>query len=166
MPDEPGHRVVVVFPDSVHKYASSMKRHVPGVGGGESVGRKSPREELLDSMVENARANPDLTIDIDGAERWMEKGAFVLDVRTQESFTAGHVPGAWHTPLLELPDRVLELPDDRSTPVLAICQRGNLSLSAVLYLKSLGYTSAWSVNGGTNAWADSGRQVKMLDGGD
>lgn len=166
VPDEPGHRVVVVFPDSVHKYASSMKRHVPGVGGGESGGPKNPREELLDSMVENSRANPDLTIDIDGAERWVENGAFVLDVRTRESFMAGHVPGAWNAPLLDLPDRVPELPDDRDTPVLAICQRGNLSLSAVLYLKSLGYTNAWSVNGGTNAWADSGRQVNVLDGGD
>lgn len=166
VPDEPGNRVVVIFPDSVHKYASSMKRHVPGVGGGEPGGPKSPREELLDSMVENARANPGLTIDIDGAERWMERGAFVLDVRTQDNFLAGHVPGAWSTPLLDLPDRVSELPEELDTPVLAICQRGNLSLSAVLYLKSLGYENAWSVNGGTNAWAESGREVKVLDDGE
>lgn len=165
VPDKPGHRVVVVFPDSVHKYVSSMKAHVPGVGSGEAVDRKTPREELLDSMVENARANPDLTIDIDGAERWMQDGAFVLDVRTQESFLAGHVPGASNTPLLDLPDRRSELPDDRDTPVLAICQRGNLSLSAVLYLKSLGYTNAWSVDGGTNAWAESGREINVLDEG-
>lgn len=95
----------------------------------------------------------------------MEDGAFVLDVRTEESFLAGHVPGAWNTPLLDLPDRMSELPDDRDSPVLAICQRGNLSLSAVLYLKSLGYENAWSVNGGTNAWADSGREINVLDEG-
>lgn len=165
VPDKPGHRVVVVFPDSVHKYASSMKRHIPDVGGGVAVGTTSPREQLLDSMVENARANPDLTIDIAGAERCMEKGAFVLDVRNQESFLGGHVTGAWNTPLLDLPYRVSELPEDRNTPVLAICQRGNLSLSAVLYLKSLGYKNAWSVNGGTIAWVESGRQVSVLDTG-
>ena len=160
VPDEPGTRVVVIFPDSVHKYASSMKRHVPGVAAGGTAAAKSRREELLDSMVENARANPDLTIDVDEAATKIESGAFVLDVRTEEGFLTGHVPGARNTPLLDLPNRVRDLPEDKEIPVLAICQRGNLSLSAVLYLKSLGYANAWSVTGGTNAWADSGRRTE------
>jgi cysteine synthase/rhodanese-related sulfurtransferase len=158
VPDEPGTRVVVIFPDSVHKYGSSMKRHVPGVAVSETKD-KSRRERLLDSMVENARANPELTIDIEGAAGLIEDGAFVLDVRTEDDFLDGHLPGAWNTPLLDLPERASELPEDKETPVLAICQRGNLSLSAVLYLKSLGYTNSWSVNGGTNGWSDTGRKV-------
>lgn len=164
VPDEPGTKVVVIFPDSVHKYASSMKRHIPGVAGSEQQSPKSRREQLLDSMVEHVRANPDLTIDVDGAEQWIDDGAFVLDVRGQDSFLAGHVPRAWNRPLLELPDHVADLPEDKDTPVLTICQRGNLSLSAVLYLKSLGYVNARSVNGGTNEWIDSGRDVNAIGG--
>jgi len=162
VPDEPANLVVVVFPDSSLKYASSMKRHVEGVAAGSATPAKSRREEFLDVMVENTRANPNLTIDIDGARRWIDDGAFVLDVRNEDNFTAAHVPGAWNTPLLDLPERTADLPHDQDTPVLAICQRGNLSLSAVLYLKSLGFENARSVVGGTNAWIEKGLETRTL----
>lgn len=162
VPDEPANLVVVVFPDSSLKYASSMKRHVEGVAVGSAAPAKSRREEFLDVMVENTRANPNLTIDIDGARRWIDDGAFVLDVRNEDNFTAAHVPGAWNTPLLDLPERTADLPHDQDTPVLAICQRGNLSLSAVLYLKSLGFENARSVVGGTNAWIERGLETRSL----
>ena len=158
--DEPGAKVVVIFPDSAHKYASSLKRHVSDVAANGSSEAKSRRELLLDSMVENARANPDLTIDVAGAREWIDDGAFVLDVRDRDSFGAGHLPRAWNTPLLDLPDLTHELPASRDPPVLAVCQRGNLSLSGVLYLKSLGYVNARSVDGGTNAWIDAGHEVE------
>lgn len=162
VPDEPGNKIVVIFPDSSLKYASSMKRHVPGVGGAAGPAQKSRREGLLDSMVENARVNPELTVDVDEAARAIDQGAFVLDVRDEEPFAQAHVPGAWNTPLLDLPDRDSDLPEDKDQPVLAICQRGNLSLSAVLYLKSLGYRNARSVTGGTNAWLETGRDTEAL----
>jgi cysteine synthase/rhodanese-related sulfurtransferase len=162
IPDEPGTRVVVIFPDSSMKYASSMKRHVPGVAGGPATAPNSLREQLLDSMVENARINPDLNIDIEPARRLVDEGAFVLDVRGEGSFAEGHVPGAWNTPLLDIPNRVWELPENKREPILAICQRGNLSLSAVLYLKSLGYENARSVTGGTNAWSEAGYETSPI----
>lgn len=84
---------------------------------------------------------------------------FVLDVRSEDNYATAHVPEAWNTPLLNLPERTGELPEDKKTPVLTICQRGNLSLSAVLYLKSLGYENARSVNGGTNAWIENGGET-------
>jgi cysteine synthase/rhodanese-related sulfurtransferase len=157
IPDRPGFKVVVIFPDSSLKYSSSMKRHIAGVGGAEISRLKSRREEFLDVMVENTRANPDLTIDIDDAKEWLDGGAFVLDVRSRDNYATAHLPGAWNTPLLDLPERIGELPEDKNTRVLTICQRGNLSLSAVLFLKSLGYQNARSVNGGTDAWIDDGR---------
>jgi rhodanese-related sulfurtransferase len=40
--------------------------------------------------------------------------------------------------------------------VLTVCQRGNISLPAVLFLTSLGYRNVRSINGGTNAWQESG----------
>lgn len=162
VPDEPGTKVVVVFPDSVHKYASSMKRHVPGVAAASAGGSKSRKERFLDAMVENVRANPDLTIDIPGAREWHENRAFILDVRDEDAFYEAHVPGAWNTPLLDLPDRVAEFPEDRKIPVLTVCQRGNLSLSAALYLKSLGYENVRSVDGGTSAWIEDGNEVESI----
>ena len=161
VPDEPGTKVVVIFPDSSLKYSSSMKRHVLGVSkSSQAAAAKSRREELLDAMVENTRANPELTIDVEDAREWIDAGAYVLDVRSNDNFAAAHVPGAWNTPLLHLPDRTGELPPDKSMPVLTICQSGNLSLSAVLYLKSLGFENARSVNGGTTAWIEEGNPTQ------
>jgi cysteine synthase/rhodanese-related sulfurtransferase len=159
VPDEPGTKIVIVFADSSMKYASSMKRHVPGVAVENAAPTKSHRERLLDSMVENTRNNPAMNVDVDEARELIDQGAFVLDVRNEASFAEAHVPGAWNAPLLELPDRVWELPEDMDEPVLTICQRGNLSLSAVLYLKSLGYRNARSIRGGTNAWRESGHDT-------
>ena len=65
VPDEPGNVVVVIFPDSIFKYSSSVLNNVAGLGAAPPSGTK--REQLLDSMIENARANPDLVIDVDAA---------------------------------------------------------------------------------------------------
>lgn len=110
-------------------------------------------------MIENTRVNPALTIDIAGARRLADEGAFIVDVRDEGPFRQAHVPNAVNVPLLDLPEWESELPADKAKPILAICQRGNLSLSAVLYLKSLGFENAWSVTGGTNAWIEEGHEV-------
>ena len=63
-------------------------------------------------------------------------------------------------PLDELPDLAAFLPEDRDTPVLSVCERGNLSLSGVLFLNSLGYRNARSVTGGTEAWDEKGFAIE------
>ena len=40
--------------------------------------------------------------------------------------------------------------------MLSVCQVGNTSLSGVLYLNSLGYSNARSIEGGTSAWQERG----------
>jgi len=156
IPDEPGNRVVVVFPDSAFKYASSVVKHLAGLGAAPSP-TKSKRDELFDAMVENARRNPDLTIELESAhELWERERPLVVDVRDADVFKRSHIPDAINIPLLELPDHLGELPDDRNAPVLSVCQVGNASLSGVLYLNSLGYRHARSVTGGTSAWEERG----------
>ena len=83
----------------------------------------------------------------------------MLDVRPREQFREAHVPGAVNLPLAELgsgeADRSL-LPEDRNAPILSVCQRGNASLSGLLFLKSLGYRNVRSISGGTLAWREKG----------
>jgi rhodanese-related sulfurtransferase len=53
---------------------------------------------------------------IEGAEakRLVDKGeAVVLDVRSKEAWDLGHVQGALHIPLNDLPHRLKELPKDK-----------------------------------------------------
>ena len=154
--DEPGNRAVVIFPDSAFKYASSVVKHLTGLGT-EGATIRSKREQLLDQMIENVRANAELTIDVASAhELWRNKKPFVIDVRDYDDYRETHVPGAVNIPLDKLPDGMSELPQDRQTPVLTVCQRGNISLSGVLFLTTLGYDNVRSITGGTSAWQEMG----------
>ena len=156
VPDEPGNRVVVIFADSVFKYASSVVKHLAGLGAPPAPS-KSKREELLDAMIENARHNPNLTIDVDSAhDLWEGARPLVVDVRDPDSYGRSHIADAINIPLLDLHQRLGELPDDRTAQVLSVCQVGNMSLSGVLYLNSLGYSNARSITGGTTAWQSRG----------
>ena len=154
VPDEPGHLVVVIFPDSAFKYASSVVKHLPGLAAGPA---KTPRNALLDQMVENVRGNADLTIDVDAARAQLQNGKpFLMDVRPRDEYTEVHILGAVSMPLAEIADDHSALPADRDAPILSVCQRGNASLSGVLFLKSLGYRDVRSITGGTLAWREKG----------
>ena len=83
-------------------------------------------------------------------------GATVIDVREPGEYVGGHVPGAVLVPMGQLPSRTSEL--DRSRPVYVICASGNRSGAMTDYLRRAGF-DAWSVAGGTSAWARSGRPV-------
>jgi len=160
VPDEPGNVVVVIFPDSIFKYASTVIKNVAGMGAPEDAGI-SKQEAFLDHMVENTRANSHLTIDVDSAHEQWADDTFMVDVRESESHQRQHVPGALNIPLHELADNVAALPADKNAPMLSICERGNLSLSGVLFLHSLGYTNVRSVNGGTQEWAKEGFETTV-----
>jgi rhodanese-related sulfurtransferase len=63
----------------------------------------------------------------------------VLDVRPQEEYAAGHIPGAVSIPLGELKKRMKELP--KSKQIVAYCRGPLCALApeATRYLKSKGY---------------------------
>ena len=157
VPDEPGNIVVVIFCDSAFKYASSVVKHLPGLSAGEQKGGRAPRNALLDKMVENVRGSADLTIDIDAAHvQWQGGKSSVIDVRPSDQYREAHIPGAISMPLSELGEDLSALPSDLDAPILSVCQRGNASLSGVLFLKSLGYRDVRSIIGGTLAWREKG----------
>ena len=83
-------------------------------------------------------------------------GATVLDVREPGEYVGGHVPGAALMPMGQLPSRTSEL--DRARPVYVICATGGRSGAMTDYLRHAGF-NAFSVAGGTSAWANTGRSV-------
>jgi len=157
VPDEPGNRVVVIFPDSIFKYASTMVRHVPGLSTAQP---NTGRDPLFAEMISNVRANRDLTIDPAAAHDLWKEDALVIDVRDRADFDRTHIVGAVNIPLAEMPDRVAELPGDRQAPVLVVCGRGNISLPGVLFLTTLGYENSRSLDAGTTEWQDRGFAIE------
>jgi rhodanese-related sulfurtransferase len=82
--------------------------------------------------------------------------AVFLDVREPDEWQAGHIQGAVHIPLGELPARVGELsPDDQ---IVVICRSGARSGRAVGWLNQNGY-DVLNVDGGMVAWAASGQKM-------
>jgi rhodanese-related sulfurtransferase len=82
--------------------------------------------------------------------------AVILDVREAEEWAAGHVDGATHVPLGEVPQRLGELPD--ADPLYVICRSGNRSGRAVAWLGRQGFETV-NVSGGMRAWAAAGRPM-------
>ena len=81
-------------------------------------------------------------------------GAVVVDVREPAEYLAGHVPGAKLVPMDQLPNRLQDLP--RHKPIYLVCASGTRSSAMAGLLVREGY-DAYSVDGGTSAWARSGR---------
>ncbi len=88
-------------------------------------------------------------------------GAFLLDVREDDEWVAGHAPGAVHVRLRELAAHVDELPGDRE--VYVICRSGNRSAYAAQALAGAGL-NAVNVADGMIGWAVAGRPMISENG--
>ena len=75
----------------------------------------------------------------------------ILDVRTQEEFDAGHIPGAVLIPNTEIADRAEQELPDKDQLLLVYCRSGNRSKQASQILVELGYTNIREF-GGINDW--------------
>ncbi len=83
-------------------------------------------------------------------------GVFLLDVREDDEWTAGHAPDAVHVRLGELGARAGELPRDGE--VYVICRSGARSAYAVQALTA-GGLNAINVADGMIGWAVAGRPM-------
>ena len=76
----------------------------------------------------------------------------VLDVREQDEFDSGHIPGAVLLPVGTIAeDTAAAVIDDPDTVVLVYCRSGNRSKTASQALADLGYTNVYEF-GGINDW--------------
>lgn len=87
--------------------------------------------------------------------------AFVLDVREDDEWAAGHIDGALHIPMGELLDRLHDVPSDEH--VVAVCRSGARSAQVTAYLAQQG-TSVRNLTGGMQAWAAAGRPMVSESG--
>ena len=92
----------------------------------------------------------------------VEPGAYLLDVREPDEWTAGHAPGANHLPMMKVPARMAEVPTDGE--VVVICRAGGRSGQVVSYLMQQGWDNLRNLEGGMQAWAAAGRDVVSENG--
>jgi rhodanese-related sulfurtransferase len=88
--------------------------------------------------------------------------AYLLDVREDDEWTAGHAPGAHHLPMTDVPARLAEIPTDAD--VVVVCRSGGRSGRVVSYLTGQGWDNVRNLGGGMQSWAAAGRDVVSEDG--
>lgn len=76
----------------------------------------------------------------------------ILDVRTEEEYRQGHIPGAVLAPAEELSARINEFTAYSNKPVLVYCASGGRSPDAVRVLLSHHFTQVYHLYAGISAW--------------
>ena len=88
---------------------------------------------------------------------------FLLDVREDDEWAAGHAPSAVHIPVRALGERAAEIPQDRE--VYVICRAGSRSAYAAQALAGAGWKTV-NVADGMTGWAVAGRAMVSETGAD
>ncbi len=75
----------------------------------------------------------------------------ILDVREQDEYDSGHIPGAVLLPVGIIEETAAEVIPEKDSSVLVYCRSGNRSKTASSKLADLGYTNIYEF-GGINTW--------------
>ena len=70
-----------------------------------------------------------------------EEGYIILDVREQDEFDAGHIPGAILIPYTQIDEKAKDMLPDKDQLILVYCRSGRRSKIAADSLVELGYTN-------------------------
>lgn len=97
----------------------------------------------------------------DEAQRLIEDGAQLVDVRADHEWEAGRIVGATHLPLAELAERTGEIDSDR--PVVVYCRGGNRSTMAAEALAEAGFDAA-KLSEGIVGWSEAALSLEPEGG--
>jgi rhodanese-related sulfurtransferase len=101
------------------------------------------------------------TVAITGVPDPLPEGLHVLDVRENDEWRYGHIEGATHIPLRDIPARLSDVPPG---PTLVVCKVGARSAQVAAYLHQQGHDVV-NLDGGMLDWAASGRPMVSETGG-
>ncbi|NMO04376.1 rhodanese-like domain-containing protein [Gordonia sp. TBRC 11910] len=82
----------------------------------------------------------------------------VLDVREDDEWEQGHIRGALHIPLNDVPARLDEI--DLDVELLVVCRSSGRSMRILQYLEHVGYEGK-CIRGGMVAWEGNGKPVEV-----
>jgi rhodanese-related sulfurtransferase len=83
---------------------------------------------------------------------------YLLDVRSAQEFSEGHIAGAVNVPYDQLATRLAEVPKNKD--VVLYCRSGRRAGIAADVLAANGYTRVSHLEGDMIAWTETGRPVE------
>ena len=84
-----------------------------------------------------------------------DNAPLILDVRTPEEYSAGHISGAINIPHTALSERIDELSEYKNEQIVVHCQSGRRAGLAVGVLREAGYNKVLHLEGDMYAWRES-----------
>tara|TARA_B110000238_G_C15821312_1_gene308661 strand:+ start:125 stop:535 length:411 start_codon:yes stop_codon:yes gene_type:complete len=77
----------------------------------------------------------------------------IIDVRTVEEYSVGHIPGAINIPHLQIQTKMKALLALKDKDVVLYCRSGRRAIIAKEYLISAGFSKLTHLDGDFNAWS-------------
>ncbi len=96
-------------------------------------------------------------------ERAGQEPMYLVDVRTQEEFARGHIPGFWWFPGGQAVQRSDDVVAVRNAAVVFCCDGLVRSSVTASWYRQMGFPNVSAVNGGTSAWTGSGLALESGD---
>ena len=97
-------------------------------------------------------------VSVDQTYAAFQSGVLILDVREQNEYDAGHIPGVMLIPMMQVPDHLDEIPTDQE--VIVTCRTGNRSSQVAEFLLQNGYANIHDMEGGIVQWQAAGYPVE------
>jgi len=93
------------------------------------------------------------------AVKLINNDAVVIDLRSVDAFSKGHIVNARNIPSDELEAKMSNLEAMKSKSIVAVCDAGVSSTKAVAALRTAGFESAYGLKGGMAGWGQAGLPV-------
>lgn len=127
--------VVTVKPDIGESY--------PAKAQAVKIQQKEEEDELaMESAVQNRKITAEQAY-----EMMRQSNVTLVDVRREEEYAEGHIPGAVLLPMDVLVNRAEEMLTDKTATILVYCRSGDRSAKAALQLTALGYETVYDFGG-------------------
>jgi rhodanese-related sulfurtransferase len=100
-----------------------------------------------------------VNIDAIHAVKLINNEAVVIDLRSADAYSKGHIVSARNIPSDELDAKMDGLQSLKAKPIVAVCDAGMTSTKAVNTLRAAGFESVYGVKGGMAGWTEAGLPV-------
>ncbi|MBN1616990.1 MAG: FAD-dependent oxidoreductase [Spirochaetales bacterium] len=117
---------------------------------------------MVGFIAENVLDKVSSTITWEELPSFQDKGAFLIDVRSNEEAALGSIPGATVIPQTELRQRLTEIPRDK--PIVVFCAVGLRGYLAERVLRQHAFTNVVNLTGGYKTWLAAETERAILEG--